>query len=723
MFKSYFQQLLRFVVLAVYLCSICFFTASLYAQEEASYWFFGNGAALHFNASTAPNSIPAPDDFSQYEGCASWSDAEGNLIFFTNGIDIWDANLDIMANGTGLYGHYSAAQSAIVVPQPCNRPIYYVFTNNGRTDHIPPFRGVHYSIVDKSLNGGLGAVTQKNVPVLPNASEQLTAVLHCNGIDYWVLIHEWQSSAFHAYLLDGNGLSETPIVSEIGLGRYGDNKRAIGILKANVAGNKLAVSGAQTAPFAFDGNMQVFDFNACTGEITNEQTVFLDNPYGVSFSPDGKLLYVSNQTQTEVQLLQYELEAVDSLNLADTKTIVWDTTIVQWGPRALQLAGNGKIYTSYLDNSYVGAINNPNISGLGCGFERQAVSLNYGTGLFGLPAFIENIFDPSVNLRPTVLSDFSYENVCVGSPTYFTNLSTFRPISIIVEGYEWYFDDVETGQDNFSIAENPSHTFMEPGEFAVQLIVKSSCIVDTVSKVVTIMAPDETLKKDTAVCRGDSIVLEAIEGADYLWQDGSTTRQYLVAEAGIYWVVIRSGLCTRVDSFSVAEKGVYPSVNFLNERIFCPNEALILDADNGLGATYLWQDGSTDTHYNVVTEGSYAVTVSNNCGVAIGESLLQYDLACCELSKPTAFSPNGDGVNEVFQVKSKNCAIAQWQLEVYNRWGQLVFQTTDATTAWEGQFKGGNCPIGTYAWLLKYEVQEQGKITALKSAGNVTLIR
>ena len=137
----------------------CFFGLYATAQQETAIWYFGEGAGLDFN-SGAP--VPLTDGaLVTQEGGASIADATGNLLFYTDGSTIWNRNHAQMPNGTRLRGHASSTQSAIIVPSPGDPNIYYVFTvfvqgNPG---------GLRYNIVDMTLDGGLGDITTKDVPL------------------------------------------------------------------------------------------------------------------------------------------------------------------------------------------------------------------------------------------------------------------------------------------------------------------------------------------------------------------------------------------------------------------------------------------------------------------------------------------------------------------------------------------------------------------------------
>ncbi len=235
-------------------------------------WYLYQNAGLEFippdppvvpDWTTAPlpgGMISTTDEYA--EGCSVIHDKDGHLLFYTNGITIWDRNhapmtmADLITPAI-LHGSFSSTQSALIVPQPCNNDLYYVFTSGdwGCTS------GLNYSIVDITGNGGNGVVTLINDPLLPagNSTEKLTYAHHGNGIDVWILTHGLGTDAFYAYQLNGEGILP-PVISNAG-SVYSHVKNKAGYLETNPQGDLLA------AAIYYNGvnSFEVFDFNNNTG--------------------------------------------------------------------------------------------------------------------------------------------------------------------------------------------------------------------------------------------------------------------------------------------------------------------------------------------------------------------------------------------------------------------------------------------------------------------------
>ena len=193
-----------------YLLILLFIPTISIAQKEAAVWYFGEKAGLDFN-SGSPVSI-TDGKIVTNEGCASISDKNGTILFYTDGTLVYNKLHKVMPNGSGLFGHNSSTQSAIIVPKPNNPYIYYIFTvdqplpdnvdDNLLNDQDPPNNGLNYSEVDIRLDNGLGdiPVNKKNIHLITynpdnneevkfKCSEKITAVQHGDGVSFWVITH------------------------------------------------------------------------------------------------------------------------------------------------------------------------------------------------------------------------------------------------------------------------------------------------------------------------------------------------------------------------------------------------------------------------------------------------------------------------------------------------------------------------------------------------------
>lgn len=399
---------------------------NVFAQKQANIWYFGIKAGLDFNSGTPvpiTNGQTYSPDGTSVEGTSVISDSAGALLFYTNGMKIWNKNQQVMPNGNGLLGNFSSTQGALIVPQPGSSRYFYIFTVDDFYEDNLQY-GFRYSVVDICLDGGLGDVipAQKNILLIDTVAEKLAAVRHTNGTDYWIIVHKYFSDAFYVYRLTATGITDT-VVTHIG-SRHPNaavsqvTAPAIGQLKVSPDGKKMALVNANGA----DVIAEYFDFDNSTGVVSNWVNLQTDSTliknyqyYGVAFSPDNSKLYISCVANGN-GIYQYDLNAGggDSLAVRASSTKIAGT----YNYFALQLAADGKIYftrSPFAGITYIGAINSPNNAGLACNYIDSAIYLNGDTATMGLPNFITG-FDYSnttYNCNKTGLSQISDDDILV----------------------------------------------------------------------------------------------------------------------------------------------------------------------------------------------------------------------------------------------------------------------------------------------------------------------
>lgn len=408
-----------------------------FSQSETNIWYFGQRAGLDFNSGT-PEPI-VNGQLNTGEGCASISDGNGDLLFYTDGVTVYNKNHQIMPNGSELNGDFSSTHSAIIIPKPNTSQIYYIFTS----DNVGEENGLQYSEVNMSLDSGLGDITDnKNIPLYTPITEKLTAVKHASLNEYWVVSHKYGSDEFLTYRVSQDGVDLNPVISAVGnfVTITSEGLNTTGQIKISPDGTKLAVARTNSR------NTQLFDFNASNGQITSAVTLSSSLfPYGIEFSPNSQFLYVNSGF-----LYQYDLSSNVASNIITSQLEITNPTT---GLGALQLASDGKIYLAEWNSQYLHVINQPNNLGIDCDYQQQSLYLGGRISKLGLPPFIQSFF----------LVGFQAENLCEDIATEFTTNLTLPFDSII-----WDF-----GDGNTSTEENPSHTFGNPGNYEVSLTVTS----------------------------------------------------------------------------------------------------------------------------------------------------------------------------------------------------------------------------------------------------------
>lgn len=361
-----------------------------YSQKETCNWYFGSQSAVSFCAGTPVNM--GGSSMIQLEGCASVSNTNGDLLFYTNGVTVYNKLNQVMMNGTGLMGHQSSTHSALIVPNPGNANRYYIFTADAGPYENPPNDGFRYSLVDMTMDNGNGAVitTHKNILLMDSCTEKIAATLHGNGTDYWVVTHRWKSNAFYAYTISGSGIG-APVISSTGSFHTGNDDNTIGQMKFNPQGNKLALA------VYLDGYYELFEFDNNTGAVFNPVQLNIPtniSSYGVEFSPSGSLLYVTTAFFGEVY--QFDISSGNAQQIQASMMQVGMSAVTNG---SFQLAIDGKIYLAH-DNpitqghAYLSVIENPDAAGPACSFSYNNFYLGNSKSLLGLPSFPSNYFLP-----------------------------------------------------------------------------------------------------------------------------------------------------------------------------------------------------------------------------------------------------------------------------------------------------------------------------------------
>ena len=337
----------------------------------------------------------------------------------------------------------------------------------------------------------------------------------------------------------------------------------------------------------------MFDFDNSTGALSFQLTkTNITYPYGVAFSSNNTLLYVSSKEGIH----QYDLTSGSTTTILNSEFIFADITV---NPTALQLAPDNKIYNAHYQSSIISSINAPNLLGALCDYEENAVQLIEGTSSrFGLPTFFSSIFNYSFFIFST--------NLCFGDSTLFSVNTT--PDSLL-----WNFGDPASGAETTTDLFTPAYQFSSPGLYSVAVTIYFGDSIINQEVALTITAPNAlaiNLGNDTTLCNGDSLVLNATNiNATYLWQDSSTSDTLSLSEEGLYWVEVSQGECTVTDSVFIDTINL--QLDLGKDIILCYGEQVFLNS-NIDSVTYLWQDSSTYSSILASNEALYWLEVSRS---------------------------------------------------------------------------------------------------------------
>lgn len=566
---------MKHYLLIVYL----FFFGLVKAQDykRTQNWYFGDSAGLSF--ATDPPTVLTDGAMHAIEGCATISDTSGNLLFYTNGVTVWNKAHQIMENGTGLNGHISSTQSALIVPWPGNDSLYYIFT----TDVVGQYKGLQYSLVNINDNNGFGEVISKNTLLHTPVCEKITATHHNNGKSIWLLSHEFASDTFVLFLINNNGINQCPILQKVGK-KYGtslsDVTAAQGAMKFSNDG-RLIVSCLWS-----DLNFELYQFDNETGVISRPLLFPFFYPFYAEYSFNSKRLYIIDRGKN---LFQFSLEHYSIDSIEKSKRII--KSFNKETIDAIQIGSDKRIYISAHDSAIISGLVKPDSTN---DSSEVNISISPKKALYGLPNFITSYF-----LQPKI--DIVYSASCISDSV------TFQAKSI--NSINAHFWSIFNGSNVLSSTTTPSlnYVFPDTGNYTIRLISGT----DTVFKGIYIESKLE-LGKDTTVCNQEEYKLILPPNHRCLsWQDGSDSLVYVVTNAGKYYVsAYNTRGCLVSDTITVTFTSLTAPV--ITKR----NDTLFTDSSNYI---YKWRyNGNViggNTHFiKIFQNGTYRVEITDTNG-------------------------------------------------------------------------------------------------------------
>lgn len=712
----------RLILLILFL----FTQAFLWAQLP-NLWYFGQNAGVDFSGL---NPVPASHLMSTPAGC-SISDMKD---YYSNGQTVWGLN-GIVYDGTNLHGDMQSTQAAQFVDIPDNDTVL-LFTSDARAG----IDGLRYN---KIFNN---RVVEKDHKLWPQISEKLAITRHCNRYAYWLLAHEWNSNAFLAFLVNENGLDTLPVQSQIGSVHSGNKTNAAGQMKFSMNGDVLGL--VKTG----NGTLELFHFNNTTGEISDSIFISgLHNPYGIEFDFNTNYVYVSTLSG---KLWQFSLSSWNRNDIQNSKSLIASNVQLMG---ALQIADDHRIYLSIDNAAYLACITNPNSPGISCNYVQNFLYLNGKRCEAGLPQTHLPLQDFDVKGAKYCIGDTAFFEI-LGDTTridsvfwnFGDTLSTTDTSTLLLPYYiyppfrhvyeftvEIFFCDSSKEYTNYmeilgpphanlgpdtSICENqyyalfggaatsflwssgdttPTISATNPGKYWVRLSNKCGESSDTVFINNIWPAPQVQLPNDTLLCIPDSLMLQVHYDSSHTvnWMDTIHSDSLWVKSPGIYYVEVENKHHCKAGDQIIIQYEQTPIPNLGQDTSICVGQAITFNGN--YPGDYLWSTGEVSDVITVMNSGDYMVEVTNKCG--IGFDTVHVDVLACEqkIAIPNAFSPNGDGINDKFIPYSDH--VYFYKFQIFNRWGQLIFETSKPMEAWDGNFNGKAAPQGVYSWRVEYK--------------------
>ncbi len=665
-------------------------------------WYFGQGATLDFQAKTSP---PAPRDtlasngdlfgktdptnpvyepvpatasnpIRSPEGVAMVYGPTGSLVFYTDGVAIYGSDDQLLPavpplTDSKLGGTNTATQSAVIIPKntcnECPHHLYYVYTINKETGLLS------YSIVDTRRNNGKGAVVEKNVPINIQTSQRITAIKNQDETGFFVYSHDAGTNTFRILKIDSTGTTE--ITQNLGL-VHDDTTSQKGYMKLSSTGAKLAVAVSKGGK----NYIEIFDIDAATGRLgSSPLTIDLGVAappyvYGVEFSDDEQKLYVTlrgdpKKSQTSY-LYQLNLNLRNPVDIANRKVLIDKSDAMAFG--ALQsgpVNGMGVkfVYMAIDGSRYIPYIQYPNELALsGQTQTNNAAIVGYQpiTGGFGADVLgnsglgFPNVIQAKQKQDGEGLSA-TYTGNCQNQPTIFETQGICSPMK---GEAAWDFGDGETGTGL-----QTSHTYTKAGRYIVKL---------------TLTVYSETIvSKNVNIPLLNNLLGNALK---------EKCKDFVV-----------------IDTLYIKPT---PVVNLPDSAFVCVIEGETLKLDPKLQQAYnpgyLWKPTNETTPTIVVSAtGNYSLIATNrfsNNTTCSTTDKIQIKEGCePRLFVPEIFTANKDGINDILQIP--NAHITDFDLRIYNRWGEIIFESNDPEKIWDGSYNGKVIAPMMYAFVVSYK--------------------
>lgn len=580
---------------------IILFVVQSNGQGRSSYWHFGDSAAILFDNFQVYNIIGSR--LNSVEACASISDVDGDLMYYSQYETAFNSNNQILENGSGLDGFFSSSQGALFVPNPINPEITYLIINFDST--TIQNSGHRYSVIEKNSIHSLGRIIpeEKNQIFSFGTIEQLTAVHHRNGRDIWLVLKKPNTDTMLSYLVTEEGISINPIISTVNTGSITNNFS--GQLKCSANGKFLAE--ASNVPFGSLGS--VYHFDNSTGLISEPiviPKVYASNDvaYGCEFSANSRYVFFTNVSQSNGKgtIERYDISNYDSNSIVSSRTTIYDSSQIGLSLRALQLAVDENIYVAQSNPpNLLSRIENAN-SNSEVAYNELAISLSPNTEYSGLPSFIQSYFSPAY---------FEFKSSCASDSV------EFLITSVSYDSLLWDFGDPSSGIHNKSKLANPKHLFSAADTFVVTLVEYDSLGIDTFQREI-IIQPTPNLfgfENEYSSCIGDTVKIIVPEFGIYSkvqWSDGSSELERDFVYNDTLQLEI-SNFCDTV--YDTVKIRFDPKINFeLSDELFnCDMLPFEVDPKIDLDVSYKWSNGSTDSIITITKSQNLSLTVYNGC--------------------------------------------------------------------------------------------------------------
>ena len=671
----FYKALKKIIKLLLFLITISISNAA-FTQNFNNVWIFGEHGGINFNYNpplgikntpvSTDNGIDPLSSKNPYVNYASSiCDSSGNLLFYTDGMSVWN-------NANSKLPRYLSRWpwadycSPLIIPHQENDSLYYIF---GVSSGGPFANKLQYLNINIKGNNGNGQIvypqpsTSTNYfTVLKDSCAVFVAgTIHCNREDFWIITYS--KNAFYAYLVTKSGVSSTAIKTPTpDIGNVYDQHRN---MKFSGSGEKLVM------PLINTNQAIVFDFDNLSGKFSNPVKLSLPGNLileDVELSPDGSKLYLGAYTPPDPQvegaselhnIYQMDLRAGSTTDIQNSLTLITAFADIA-----------NCVRTCFIVNRTMQLAPDGKIY----------VSMRYFTS----PSDI--MFDPTLSI--------------IAAPN-----EKGTNVNYIKNGL-----NIESKYNYIAYNYIRSNAFA-PNKNAIQF-KQNSC-------------SDVPINFSLVYNQTDSVKWnfgDPSSGA--LNSSGLQTPEHLYSNPGTY--VVKAIIYTKCfvdscfDTVNVITTKKVQIANNITDQVVCKNFVFNVDASALSADKYFWSTGNEKPVQTITRADSYTVLATNSCSSDQRTFTVTYKTCDCSIYIPNAFTPNHDGLNDIFRPSIK-CFPKDYSFIIYNRFGQMVYKTSEINKGWDGRVNSYDVATGTYIWLVHY--RDPNDYSIQKKQGTFILIR
>jgi gliding motility-associated-like protein len=713
------------------------------AQNRSNVWVFGRGNVMDFNTNPVSFSTttwsPTPNQYKDLNNASTWCDRNGNLqVYFLNG-KYYDANGTFIPGGevSAYYNYFSSLvtyKGASFVPSYQSDTLfhYYVYQQSANTWvrriklNALYWNGSTWTITPvQDYNGAMNLGTYDEHPSIINDDI---------GQMNLIIVHEVSPSGMNNRPLRVTATGFKPLTPSILSNQFDADLDRIHVSVGAYYNPLINRFFSYESSVGFGKNKYFKSWtNLGYGFFTKDNLKLpliipgrtdstANNGFQIfasTSSLDGKyLFYLARIMGRKMTVFRYDMMCPDSASFVQNAVeLSLGLSLYPHQISDFQMAPDGNIYYQLIEDRWTNHYNSRKIGRIVNAGDPDTSNIIAEPNFATLDPFSVYYSFPYFSANQALPRPFTLTADCSDSVQFKLAYKN------VPDSVWWNFGDTALGPLNHSTALEPSvrYSTFGPLYVTVELWLRG-VLLKTLGDTVTVKpSPRVQLPNDTLLCRGASLALNAYPGfkADYLWSTGSTDSLITVHETGTYWVQVSNTCGTAQDTFRLAV--LDPPSATLRDTLLCDEWTYVLrvHADS---ASYLWNTGDTVPYFTPKHSGTYSVQITNPCGQIQDRAEIEIRPCLCNVWIPNSFSPNGDGVNETFEIKAE-CPEFNFTLDIFNRWGEHVHHQTDLQNPWTGTFQGKPLPAGVYTYRIQYEGRDQQGLQWVEKNGTVQLMQ